>query len=93
MNEEMVTLDEINSVWGNSDFGPHMSKIDVIKYGLLKCAGQWYQGHTSKSILKELGLITKNYKLTKRGARCLYISFPLYEISETKIQPLKSVRK
>ena len=74
MKKEMITIDEINEVWGNADFGT-MSKMDVVKYGLLKCAGQWHQGFTSKSILRALGLITKNYKLTKRGGRCLYEFF------------------
>ena len=73
--KKMVTIEDVEKVWGNSDFGPEMSKIDVVKYGLLKCAGQWYQGHTSRCILTELGLITKNYKLTKHGARCLYEFF------------------
>ena len=65
--ETMVTAEEINAVWGHSDFGA-MSKEDVVKYGLLKCAGGYYQGHTSRSILKNLDLITeKTYKLTRRG--------------------------
>ena len=73
--KKMITEEDISKVWGNSNFGPTMSKIDVVKYGLLKCAGQWYQGHTSRSILAELGLITKGYELTKYGSRCLYEFF------------------
>jgi hypothetical protein len=70
----MVTEEEITSVWGNSDFGT-MTKIDVVKYGLLKCASGYYQGHTSRCILKELGLITEKYNMTKRGRFCLYEFF------------------
>jgi len=73
--DKMVTIEEVEKVWGNADFGPNISKMEVVKYGLLKCAGQWYQGYTSKSILYELGLITKKYTLSKRGARCLYEFF------------------
>lgn len=71
---EMVTEEEISSVWGNSDFGA-MTKIDVVKYGLLKCASGYYQGHTSRLILKELGLVTEMYRITKRGKFCLYKFF------------------
>lgn len=70
----MVTPEEIDSVWGNSDFGS-MTKEDVIKFGLLKCASGYSQGFTSKSILKELGLITEGYNLTRRGKYCLYEYF------------------
>jgi len=73
--ESVIFLSDIEKVWGNADFGPHLSKIDVVKYGLLKCAGMWEQGSTSKAILRDLGLITKNYKLTKKGARCLFEFF------------------
>jgi hypothetical protein len=74
-DESMVTIDEVNKVWGNADFGPYFTRMEVVKYGLLKCAGRWYQGHTSTCILRELRLINKQYKLTLRGARCLYEFF------------------
>lgn len=70
-SQEIVTKEDIDSVWGNSNFGG-ISKEDVVKYGLLKCASGWYQGHTSTRILQELGLITKKYVLTKRGKYCLW---------------------
>jgi len=75
MDYKQITQEEIDDVWGYANFGPHLTRIDVVKYGLLKCAGRWYQGHTSKTILEELGLITKGYKLTLRGSRCLYDFF------------------
>lgn len=72
----IITKDEIDSVWGNADFGT-MARLDVVKYGLLKAAGGYYQGHTSTCILKELGLIkkTSQTELTFRGRRNLYELF------------------
>jgi hypothetical protein len=74
----IVTQEEIDSVWGHADFG-QMKRFDVIKYGLLKTAGGWYQGHTSTHLLQDLGLIKgiKNgsHKLTFRGQRNLYEFF------------------
>lgn len=71
----MVTAEEIDAVWGNSNFGT-MSRENVVKYGLLKCASGYYQGYTSKHILIDLKLITeKTYKLTRRGRYCLWEFF------------------
>lgn len=71
----MVTAEEIDAVWGNSNFGS-MTRENVVRFGLLKCACGYYQGHTSKSILIELGLITeKTYQLTRRGKYCLWEYF------------------
>jgi hypothetical protein len=73
----MVTQEEIDRVWQNANFGD-MARVDVVKYGLLKAAGGWYQGHTSTCILVELGLIKrtkKGNKLTLRGQRNLYNYF------------------
>lgn len=65
---------EINEVFANPNFGS-VSNREVVKQGLLKCAGRFYQGHTSKTILMELGLIGKNYTLTKKGARYLFYAY------------------
>ena len=75
---KMVTQEEVDAVWGNAEFGPHLNtnKLYVPKYGILKCASGYYQGHTSKSICQVLGLIKKGgYSLTKRGQFCLYEFF------------------
>jgi hypothetical protein len=69
-----VTLAEIEKVWGNSNFGS-MSKIDVLRFGLLKCACGYHQGHTSRTILWQLGLVSKRYHVTNRGWFCLYEFF------------------
>ena len=74
-NTTMVTLPEIDTVWGKADFGGMLTKDEVVRFGLLKCASGYYQGHTSRRILKELKLITDKYNLTKRGRYCLYEYF------------------
>ena len=65
------TGEEINSVWGNANFGS-AERIDIVKMGVLKCASGNKQSHTSQSIVTELGLITKSYNLTRRGKKCLW---------------------
>jgi len=62
---------EINDVWDNSNFG-HMSQIEVVRSGLLKCVTGYAQGHTSQCILEELKMISKKYQLTKKGKYWLY---------------------
>lgn len=69
-----LTTEEIDAVWGNANFGSH-TRLDIVRQGILKCASGYYQGHTSMTILKELGLITKGYKLTTRGEKNLYELF------------------
>lgn len=69
-----VTDVELDKAFANANFGS-ISKREVIKQGLLKCAGRFYQGQTSKQILQELGLVGKGYTLTKKGARYLYFAY------------------
>ena len=71
---KIVTPEDVDAVWGNASFGPQ-SRMGTVKYGLLKCAGGWYQGHTSRCILTELGLIDKKYRLTLKGKRNLFAFF------------------
>ena len=71
-NKPIIPTDkEINLVWGNANFG-EMEKINVVKMGVLKCASGYSQGSTSRSIVIELGLVTKGYNLTRRGRKCLW---------------------
>jgi len=73
--KKFITEEEINTAWGYANFGD-TPKIDVIKDGLLKCVCGFYQGHTSKSILEDLGLIEKEkYILTEKGKYTLYELF------------------
>ncbi len=72
----MVTakeIKEIDDVWQNANFGPETSRIDVIKYTVLKNAcGYYHSGSTASSIVTELGLVYRNGILTKRGQHCLW---------------------
>ncbi len=71
---DMITDEELDVVWGNANFGD-MKKRDVVRFGLLKCVSGYYQGHTSRQIVTELGLITPNYKVTKKGRKYLWEAF------------------
>lgn len=76
-DETIITQNEVDAVWGNANFGG-MDRMDVVKYGLLTCAGGFYQGYTSTCILKELGLISLTKKgnvLALKGKRNLYNFF------------------
>lgn len=71
---ELVTDEELDKVHGNANFG--ISKRDVLMLGVLKCASGYYQGHTSKTICIQHGLITKKtYKLTDKGRKYLWAAF------------------
>lgn len=72
--QAIISDEQIEQVHANSSFG-NMSKRDVVKYGLLKCASGFYQGSTSKAIIREHGLIGKNYTLTKKGKKYLWNAF------------------
>ncbi|MEJ2043679.1 MAG: hypothetical protein P8X74_03715 [Reinekea sp.] len=71
MKHKMLSDEEIKKAWGHANFRD-MEKLDVIKQALLKVATGSYQGFTSHQIVKELGLVRKNYTLTARGKYCLY---------------------
>jgi hypothetical protein len=72
---EIVTDADIEKVWDNADFGS-MSKRDVIRFGLLKAASGYHQGHTSMQIITELGLVTyANHNITKKGREYLWEAF------------------
>ena len=76
--DENILRKEISDVWGNADFG-NMTKTEVVRSGLLKCASGYAQGYTSGKILKELGMVSIKYKLTKKGKFWLY---KLYKTSD-----------
>ena len=71
---EIITDEELSDVWANANFGG-MKPRDVVRFGLLKCACEYYQGHTSTQIITELGLIDKDYKLTAKGRQYLWLAF------------------
>ena len=69
--EEIITDEEIERIHANADFGS-MSKRAVVNLGILKVAAEYHMGHTSTQICREHGLITKGYKLTKKGRQYLW---------------------
>lgn len=71
---EIISDEEIETVHGNANFGS-MPKRDVVKFGVLKCASGYYQGHTSKLICMEHGLISTEYEVTAKGKRYLWAAF------------------
>ncbi|MBL4800290.1 MAG: hypothetical protein JKY45_00250 [Emcibacter sp.] len=72
--EDIISDDEIDRVHAYASFGD-ISKRDVVRYGLLKCASGYHQGHTTGQIIKEHGLVGKNMTLTKKGRRYLWAAF------------------
>ena len=74
--DKMVTLEEIERVWGNADFGGKPDdKIAIVKLALLKRASFYYNGFTATGILKKLGLVSKKDIITRRGRFCLFWLF------------------
>jgi hypothetical protein len=74
--QELISNEELEKVHGNSNFGPDLSKRDVVAYGVLKCASGYYQGATSRRICVDHGLIDeKTYELTSKGRAYLWASF------------------
>lgn len=73
----IVSEEEIISVWGYANFGDDKELFDkykIISKGLLKYASGFSTGHTLECILEELKLL-KNQKLTERGKMFLYSSY------------------
>lgn len=76
--QEIISDEEIEQVHGNANFGPSLTKRDVVRFGVLKCASGYYQGNTSKLICVEHDLInTKKgkYELTSKGKEYLWEAF------------------
>ena len=71
--EQLVTDAELDTAWGNANFGG-MEKREVIRVGTLKGLAGYHQGFTSKTICTELGLINAKYKVTPKGRAYLYLS-------------------
>lgn len=69
--DRLISDKEIDKAWGNANFGD-ISKRDVIKGALLKCASGYHTGHTAKVILMELGLVKQSkWELTVIGKQYL----------------------
>ena len=72
--QELISDKEIVRVHGSANFGTS-SKREVVRLGVLKCASGFHQGHTSKTICMEHGLISKSYRLTSKGKKYLWAAF------------------
>lgn len=72
--QDIVSDDEVEQVHGSANFGMQ-SKRDVLRLGVLKCASGYHQGHTSRQICIEHGLISKTYELTPKGRQYLWAAF------------------
>lgn len=73
--EQLVSDEEIENAWGNSNFGNSLTKRQIIANGVLKYASGYHSGSTLQAILKELGLLTIQLSLTKKGKSYLWLSF------------------
>lgn len=73
--QDLVTDKQIDLAWGNAKFGDKHSKRDVIANTLLKCASGYNTGHTAKSIVEDLGLVTHKWELSQRGKRYLFAAY------------------
>ncbi|MDL4864120.1 hypothetical protein NPJ88_017440 [Halomonas elongata] len=72
--EEIISDEEIERVHANANFGA-MGKRTAVNQGVLKCASGYYQGHTSRQIITEHGLVTHDYELTAKGKAYLWAAF------------------
>lgn len=72
---EIISDDEIEFVHGNADFGPSLTKREVVNQGVLKCASGYYQGSTSTRIITAHGLVDSKYQLTAKGRAYLWVAF------------------
>lgn len=72
--EEIISDEELATAYANSNFGA-LTPREVVASTLLKCASGYETGHTAKCIVSELGLVTKQWTLTKRGKEYLYFAY------------------
>lgn len=64
--EDIVSDSDLNAAWRNANFGG-IDRREVLRVGVLKCLSGYHQGHTSKTICTELGLISHKYRVTAKG--------------------------
>lgn len=76
---EIVTDDQVEEVHANANFGPSLTKRDVVNQGVVTYAFGYTSGHTQLQILTEHGLVKKpkgyNTMLTKKGFEYLWALF------------------
>ena len=72
--EEIITDEQLAKAWGYANFG-NTDKREIVANVLLKCACGYYTGATAKAIVSELGLVGKNWTLTKLGKKYLWAAY------------------
>lgn len=72
--KDIVSDEDMAKAFANANFG-RMAHRDVLKFAVLKCACGYYQGFTSRTIATELGLITWQYNVTKKGREYIWAAF------------------
>lgn len=77
MDKEIITDEQIETAWGNANFGDFLNtnKRELVNNTLLKCASGYHTGHTAQCIVRELGLVGKRWALTKKGQQYLYEAY------------------
>lgn len=80
--DKIITDEEIERVHAGANFGPTMTKRQVVNQALLKCACGYSNGHTAATIIEEHGLIVLARRrgttaLTARGRKYLWAAFGL----------------
>lgn len=87
--EAIVSDEAIDAVWQGANFGPHLTKREVIRNTLLKFACGWSSGKTAHLIVAELGLARINKQtLTKLGQKYLWACYS--KQNQGEIETLKA---
>lgn len=71
---ELVSDEALGKAWGHANFGDY-TRRQVLRLAVLKCASGYSQGHTSKQIAYDCGLIDDHYQLTAIGRAYLWQAF------------------
>lgn len=71
---DLVSDEMIEKVFKNTNFG-QTPKRYILSNTLLKCACGYNAGHTATLIVKRLGLVTEDWKLSMWGKRYLYAAY------------------
>lgn len=73
--EQIVSDGDVERIHANANFGPCLTKRQVVNQGVLTYALGYTSGHTQMCILRAHGLITKpngyHARLTKKGTEYL----------------------
>jgi hypothetical protein len=77
-NKPVLTEEEILAAFQGTNFG-HTQYLELLRASVLKTMLQYRCGHTITVIMKELGLVTKNEKVSVKGIKFMREYFAPYE--------------